>query len=134
MAEPLALLLSHDESDHPFVTTTPYAGGLRSLYAAIGCALVEVAARGRLAGLPVTLLVDEEGRYKSVTYRNRAANDLAATLTGNPAFALQLPLVGHAVVVYDTGEDWRGFTAAELARIIAELERDGYDCIVASGH
>lgn len=126
----LGLILSHDDTDHPFVTTFAYEKGLRPLYEAIGCDLVEVAARGTIAGLPVTLIVDEEGLYKEPTYRNRAANDLAATLTKNPAFALELPLVGHATLVYDTGEDWRGFTPDELTKIIATLEHDGFDCIV----
>ena len=126
----LGLILSHDENDHPFVTTFAYEQGLRPLYEQIGCTLVEVAARGSIAGLPVMLIVDEEGLYKEHPYRNRAANDLAATLTGNAAYALNLPLVGHAVLLYDTGEDWRGFTSDELAPLIAQLEHDGFDCIV----
>jgi hypothetical protein len=127
------LILSHDDADHPFITTFPYAKGLQPLYEQIGCDLVEVAARGVIAGIAVTLLIDEEGLYKRPTYRNRAANDLAASLTGNPAYAHELPLVGHAVLVMDTGEDWRGFTAQELATVVAALEHDGHDCIVAKG-
>lgn len=127
----LALLFSHDPADHPFASPFPFSGGLTPLYDAIECELVEVAARGRYAGLPVMLIVDEEGLYKSGNYRNRHANDLAAELTGNAVYTLQQPLVGHAALVYDTGEDWRGFTAPELATIVAKLREGGYDVIVA---
>lgn len=126
------LILSHDASDTPFITTFPYSGGLRTLYEQIGCSLVEVAARGRYAGADVTLLVDEEGLYKRPTYQNRPANDLAAEMTGNPVFSLQMPLVGHAVLVFDAGEDWRGFTPDELAKIITKLRHGGYDVIAAT--
>jgi hypothetical protein len=127
----LALLFSHDDADRSFASPFPYAKGLAPLYEQIECELVEVAARGTIAGLPVTLIVDEEGLYKRPTYRNRGANDVAAEITGNPVYALQMPLVGHAALVYDTGEDWRGFTPDEFATIVAKLREGGYDVITA---
>jgi hypothetical protein len=127
----LALLFSHDPSDHPFVSSFAYPGGLAPLYRAVECELVEVAVRGTIANLPVTLIVDEEGLYKQPSYRNRGANDVASEISGNPVYALQMPLVGHAALVYDTGEDWRGFTPDEFAKIVVKLRHDGYDVIVS---
>ena len=125
----LALLFSHDPADRPFVSSFAYPGGLAPLYRAVECELVEVAVRGTIAGLPVTLIVDEEGLYKQPSYRNRGANDIASQISGNPVYALQMPLVGHAALVYDTGEDWRGFSADEFAKIVAKLREGGYDVI-----
>ena len=126
-----AVLFTHTDGDRPVASTFDYEHGLPALYQAIGCDLVEVAANGKFAGLAVTLIVDEEGLYRQPTI-NRHANDFAAEITGNAIYALRPSLVGPAVVVLDTGDDWRGFTPDELATVLDALRNGGYSVAAAA--
>ena len=126
-----AVLFTHTDGDRPVASPFDYEHGLPALYQAIGCDLVEVAANGTFAGLAVTLIVDEEGLYRQPTI-NRHANDFAAEITGNAIYALRPSLVGPAVVVFDTGDDWRGFTPDELATLLDTLRNGGYTVAAAA--
>jgi hypothetical protein len=126
-----AVLFTHTDGDRPVASPFDYEHGLPALYQAIGCDLVEVAANGTFAGLAVTLIVDEEGLYRQPTI-NRHANDFAAEITGNAIYALRPSLVGPAVVVFDTGDDWRGFTPDELATVLDTLRNGGYTVAAAA--
>jgi hypothetical protein len=101
--------------------------GLGEMYRTIGCDLVEIAGAGELAGVPVILWVDEEGLYHEPVMMNLAACDLLAEATNSaPAYLLGGGLVGHAVLLFNSGSDHRGFTAEEADKISGVLVSGGY--------
>lgn len=92
---------------------------------------MEVAARGKVNGVPCVLICDEEGRLKPQPEANWAAADLATTMTNNPAFLFS-SVFGDCVLLCDTEEDWRTFTADELKRIIEVLHVGGFNIVDAT--
>lgn len=103
------------------ITKAAHGKGLRDVYNAIGCSLVEIASRGKIGGVPVVLLCDEEGLLVNSPRRNLTAADVRAVAeSAAPYYAL----VGDCVLVHD--DELRGFTPEEVAKIEAVLNDGGF--------
>jgi hypothetical protein len=99
--------------------------GLAGLYAATECEMVEVVGSGKIGGVPVALIADEEGLLKSEPAVNLTASDVLALATKSaPAYLFGDGLVGTCSLVHD--DELRGFTEDELAAIIKALEFGGF--------
>jgi hypothetical protein len=99
--------------------------GLSGLYAATDCSMIEVASTGKIAGVPVAIICDEEGLLKAEPTMNLTACDVVALATESaPMYLLGGGLVGTVSIVHD--DELRGFTDAELASIVAVLRDGGF--------
>jgi hypothetical protein len=99
--------------------------GLAPMYDAIGCQYVEMVGRGKIGGVPVALLVDEEGLLVQNPRLNLTACDVLAVATKSaPLYLTGGGLAGDAVLVHD--DELRGFTDAEIAKIERVLNDGGF--------
>ena len=99
--------------------------GLAPMYDAIRCNYVEMVGRGEIGGVPVALLVDEEGLLVQKPRLNLTACDLLAVATKSaPLYLRGGGLAGDAVMVHD--DELRGFTDAEVAKIERVLNDGGF--------
>ena len=120
MAELMFVVTALEDGSHS-ITKAPRGAGLRDVYDAIGCSLVEVASRGTIGGVPVALRCDEEGLLVSNPRRNLTAADVRAVAeSAGPRY----DIVGNCVLVHD--DELRGFTDAEVAKIEAVLNEGGF--------
>jgi len=103
------------------ITKTERGTGLAPMYEAMGCNLVEIASRGKIGGVPVVLLCDEEGLLVQSPRRNMTAADVRAVAE---AAAPYYTIAGDCVLVHD--DELRGFTDAELAKIERVLNDGGF--------
>jgi len=103
------------------ITKTERGSGLYPLYEAMGCSLVEVASRGKIGGVPVVLLCDEEGLLVQNPRRNMTAADVRAVAESAAPY---YTIAGDCALVHD--EELRGFTDAEIAKIEAVLNDGGF--------
>jgi hypothetical protein len=107
------------------ITITARGEGLDGLYAATECEMVEIVGYGKIGGVEVSVIADEEGLLKSDPELNLTACDVLAVATKSaPAYLNGGGLVGTCSLVHL--ENLRGFTANEVARIISALERGGF--------
>jgi hypothetical protein len=107
------------------ITITARGEGLDGLYAATECEMVEIVGYGKIGGVEVSVIADEEGLLKADPELNLTACDVLAVATKSaPAYLNGGGLVGTCSLVHN--ENLRGFTANEVARIISALERGGF--------
>lgn len=107
------------------ITITARGEGLSGLYAATECEMIEVVGSGKVGGVPVAVVADEEGLLKPDPEMNLTACDVLALATKTaPAYLNGGGLVGTCSLVHD--DNLRGFTANEVARIVSALERGGF--------
>jgi hypothetical protein len=127
MAGLMYVIRALEDGTHRIVKTErgEQSRGLQPMYDAIGCSLVEMVGRGNLGGVPVALLVDEEGLFAPNARLNLTACDVFAVATKSAPLYLQGGgLVGDAVLVHD--DELRGFTDAEIAKIERVLNDGGF--------
>lgn len=99
--------------------------GLSGLYAATDCQLIEIAARGTIAGVPVAIVCDEEGLLKAEPKMNLTACDVVAVATQSaPMYLSGGGLAGTVSIVHD--DELRGFTADEREKILTVLRAGGF--------
>ena len=107
------------------ITITARGEGLDGLCAATECEMVELVGYGKIGGVEVQLVADEEGLLKAEPEVNLTASDVLAVATKSaPAYLFGDGLVGTCSLVHL--ENLRGFTANEVARIITALEKGGF--------
>lgn len=107
------------------ITITARGEGLDGLYAATECEMVEIVGYGKIGGVEVSLVADEEGLLKAEPEINLTACDVLAVATkAAPTYMTGGGLVGTCSLVHL--ENLRGFTANEVARIITALEKGGF--------
>ena len=99
--------------------------GLSGLYAATDCQMIEIAARGTIAGVPVAIVCDEEGLLKADSKMNLTACDVVAVATESaPMYLFGGGLTGTVSIVHD--DELRGFTADERDKIVGILQDGGF--------
>lgn len=99
--------------------------GLYPIYEAIGCRYVEVGGTGKIGGVPVALLVDEEGLLVQNPRPNLTACDVLAVATNSaPLYLRGGGFAGDVALVHD--DELRGFTDAEIATIERVLNDGGF--------
>lgn len=127
MAGTMFVIRALEDGTHRIVKTErgDQSRGLQPMYDAIGCQYVEMVGRGNLGGVPVALLVDEEGLLVQNPRINLTACDVFAVATKSAPLYLQGGgLAGDAVLVHD--DELRGFTDAELVKIERVLNEGGF--------
>ena len=81
MAGSMYVIRALADGTHRIVKTERGVNGLQPMYDAIGCQYVEMVGRGNLGGVPVALLVDEEGLLVQNPRINLTACDVFAVAT-----------------------------------------------------
>jgi hypothetical protein len=121
MAGLMYVIRALEDGTHRITKTERGSKGLQDVYNAIGCNLVEIASRGKIGGVPVVLLCDEEGLLVQNPRRNMTAADVRAVAE---AAAPYYTIAGDCALVHD--DELRGFTDAEIAKIEAVLNDGGF--------
>ena len=121
MAGLMYVIRALEDGTHRITKTERGVSGLQPIYNAIGAQYVEIASRGKIGGVPVVLLCDEEGLFVPNPRRNLTAADVRAVAeSAAPYYAL----VGDCALVHD--DELRGFTDAEIVKIERVLNDGGF--------
>ena len=121
MAGLMYVIRALEDGTHRITKTERGVNGLQPIYNAIGAQYVEIASRGKIGGVPVALLCDEEGLFVPNPRRNLTAADVRAVAeSAAPYYAL----VGDCALVHD--DELRGFTDEEIAKIERVLNDGGF--------
>ena len=123
MAGLMYVIRALEDGSHRIVKTErgEQSHGLQPIYNAIGAQYVEIASRGKIGGVPVVLLCDEEGLLVQSPRRNMTAADVRAVAE---AAAPYYTIAGDCALVHD--DELRGFTDAEIAKIERVLNDGGF--------
>ena len=121
MAGSMYVIRALADGTHRIVKTERGVNGLQPMYDAIGCQYVEMVGRGNLGGVPVALLVDEEGLLVQNPRRNMTAADVRAVAESAAPY---YTIAGDCALVHD--DELRGFTDAEIAKIERVLNDGGF--------